>query len=41
MKMDEGMTQDQIAQHLNVSRKAVERSLTSAKKRLKKWASGK
>jgi RNA polymerase sigma factor (sigma-70 family) len=36
LKMDQEMTLDQIAAHLGVSRKAVERSLTSANKRLRK-----
>lgn len=36
LKMDEEMTLDQIAAHLGVSRKAVERSLTSANKRLRR-----
>ncbi len=35
MKIDKGMSTDQIAENLNVSRKAVERSLTSANKRLR------
>jgi len=39
MKLNEEMTTDQIAERLNVSRKAVERSITSANKRLKKhWS---
>ena len=37
MKIDDGLTIDQIAFKLNVSRKAVERSLTAANKRLRKW----
>ena len=37
MKLDEEMTVDQIAARLNVSDKAVERSLTSANKRLRKY----
>lgn len=36
MKIDEEITAQQIADRLNVSRKAVERSLTSAYKRLRK-----
>lgn len=40
MKIDEDMTPDQIAARLNISRKAVERSITSAKKRLSRRASG-
>lgn len=41
MKIDEALTLDQIAFRLNVSRKAVERSLTSANKRLRKWGADK
>jgi RNA polymerase sigma factor (sigma-70 family) len=37
MKLDEELTVDQIAARLNVSGKAVERSLTSANKRLRKY----
>ncbi len=37
MKIDEELTTDQIALAQNVSRKAVERSLTSARKRLRKY----
>ncbi len=37
LKIDKAMTPDQIAQHQNVTKKAVERSLTSAHKRLRKW----
>ena len=37
MKIDEEMTLDQIAKRLNVSKKAVERSLTSANKRLRQY----
>jgi RNA polymerase sigma-70 factor (ECF subfamily) len=40
MRFDEGMSLDQIAERLEVTRKAVERSITSAKKRLRKWAAG-
>jgi RNA polymerase sigma factor (sigma-70 family) len=36
MKLDEELSVDQIAVRLNVSGKAVERSLTSANKRLRK-----
>ncbi len=36
MKLDQEMTTEQIAINLNVSKKAVERSLTSANKRLRK-----
>ena len=40
MKLDEELTPDQIAERLKVSRKAVERSITSANKRLRKhWSS--
>ncbi|MBS1680970.1 MAG: sigma-70 family RNA polymerase sigma factor [Bacteroidetes bacterium] len=40
LKLDGGMTTDQIAERLNVSLKAVERSITSANKRLRKhWSS--
>ncbi len=40
MKLDHELTTEQIATTLNVSKKAVERSLTSANKRLKKrWHS--
>lgn len=40
MKLDEELTTDQIAERLKVSRKAVERSITSANKRLRKhWSS--
>ncbi|HYG18907.1 MAG TPA: sigma-70 family RNA polymerase sigma factor, partial [Ohtaekwangia sp.] len=38
MRFNEGMSADQIAVRLEVSRKAVERSITSGKKRLRKWA---
>ncbi len=41
MKLDEEMTTEQIAERLNVSRKAVERSITSANKRLRKYWSSK
>ena len=37
MKMDEEMTLEQMAERLNVSKKAVERSLTSANKRLRQY----
>jgi RNA polymerase sigma-70 factor (ECF subfamily) len=37
MKMDDEMNTAQIAAYLNVSKKAVERSLTSANKRLRKY----
>jgi RNA polymerase sigma-70 factor (ECF subfamily) len=37
MKMDEEMTTDQMAARMNVSKKAVERSLTSGSKRLRKY----
>jgi RNA polymerase sigma-70 factor (ECF subfamily) len=37
MKMDEEMTTAQMAERLNVSKKAVERSLTSAGKRLRRY----
>jgi predicted DNA-binding protein YlxM (UPF0122 family) len=37
MKLDEELSTDQIASKLNVSKKAVERSLTSANKRLRKY----
>ncbi len=37
MKMDEEMSSEQIAIKLNVSKKAVERSITSANKRLRKY----
>jgi RNA polymerase sigma-19 factor, ECF subfamily len=38
MRLDEELTPDEMANRLNITRKAVERSLTSAKKRLRKWA---
>lgn len=38
MQIDEGMDPDQIAEHFGVTRKAIERALTSAVKRLRKWA---
>jgi RNA polymerase sigma-70 factor, ECF subfamily len=39
LKLDEELTTDQIADRLKVSRKAVERSITSANKRLRKhWS---
>ncbi len=37
MKMDEEMTTEQMARRLNVSKKAVERSLASAGKRLRRY----
>jgi RNA polymerase sigma factor (sigma-70 family) len=37
MKMDRGMSLDQIADELAISRKMVEKSQTKALKRLKKW----
>ncbi|HEX5170946.1 MAG TPA: sigma-70 family RNA polymerase sigma factor [Cyclobacteriaceae bacterium] len=37
MKVDKEMSPDQIARKLGVGRKAVERSLTSARKRLRKY----
>lgn len=37
LRIDEELTPQQIANRLNVSRKAVERSLTSANKRLRKY----
>ena len=37
MRIDEEMTTQQIADRLNVSKKAVERSLTSANRRLRKY----
>lgn len=41
MKLDHELTTDQIATTLKVSKKAVERSLTSANKRLRKqWRAG-
>jgi RNA polymerase sigma-70 factor (ECF subfamily) len=41
MKLDEEMTTEQIAERLKVSKKAVERSITSANKRLRKYWSSK
>ena len=42
LSVDDEMTNKQIAEHFKISVKAVERSLTSANKRLKKyWLSGK
>lgn len=41
LKLDEELTTDQIAERLKVSRKAVERSITSANKRLRKYWSSK
>ncbi|HEV8512750.1 MAG TPA: sigma-70 family RNA polymerase sigma factor [Cyclobacteriaceae bacterium] len=41
LKLDEEMTTGQIADRLKVSKKAVERSITSANKRLKKYWSNK
>lgn len=39
MKLDEELTPEQIAERLHVSKKAVERSITSANKRLRKhWS---
>lgn len=38
MKIDDGMTPGEIAAHLRVSQKAVERAITSANKRLRNWA---
>lgn len=38
MKIDDGMTAGEIAVRLQVSQKAVERAITSANKRLRKWA---
>lgn len=40
LRIDEALTTQQIANRLNVSRKAVERSLTSANKRLRKYLRG-
>lgn len=37
MNIDKGMTIDQIADHQGVTRKAVEGSLTRARKRLREW----
>lgn len=42
MKMDEGLSTEQIAERLNITEKAVERTVTSAYKRLRKrWISTK
>jgi RNA polymerase sigma-70 factor (ECF subfamily) len=38
LRIDREMHPDQIAEELNVTRKAVERSITAAKKRLRKFA---
>jgi RNA polymerase sigma factor (sigma-70 family) len=38
MQIDDGMNPDEIASHFKVTRKAIERALTSAVKRLRKWA---
>lgn len=38
MRFEDDFGIDEIAQRLRISRKAVERSITSAKKRLRKWA---
>ena len=37
LKHKENMSNDEIAKHLNISKKAVERSVTSAYKRLRKY----
>lgn len=37
LQIDHGMSVKEIARQLNISKKAVERSLTSARKRLKKY----
>ena len=38
MKIDKGMSPDDIAINLGVTRKSVERAITSANKRLRAWA---
>jgi RNA polymerase sigma factor (sigma-70 family) len=38
MKIDHGMTPGDIAARLNVTEKAVQRAITSASKRLRRWA---
>ena len=38
MQIDDGMTPDEIAAQFDITRKAVERAITSAVKRLRKWA---
>lgn len=38
MTIDDGMTPDEIAARFKVTRKAIERAITSATRRLRKWA---